>query len=77
MAVSWTLASAAGLWALAHLGGAAVLVGLSGALLGYAFLAVFASALKGVYTAALFRYAERGDAGRFDGRVVASAFRPR
>lgn len=77
MAVSWTLASAAALWALAHLGGAAVLVGLSGALLGYAFLAVFASALKGVYTAALFRYAERGDAGAFDGRLVAAAFRPR
>jgi hypothetical protein len=77
MGVSWTLASAAALWALAHLGGAAVLVGLSGALLGYAFLAVFASALKGVYTAALFRYAERGNAGLFDGRVVASAFRPR
>lgn len=77
MAVSWTLASAAALWALGHLGGAAVTLGVGGAVAGYAFLAVFASALKGIYTAALFRYAEHGDAGAFDGRVVAAAFRPR
>jgi hypothetical protein len=45
--------------------------------LGYLFLVALSSALKGIYMAALYRYASQGDAGLFDGRVVASAFRPR
>lgn len=78
MALSWTLVSAAALWALAQLGGPAVVAGVACAFLGYAFLAVFGSALKGVYTAALFRYADRGDTGAFrDPHLVTAAFRAR
>lgn len=77
MALSWTFVSAGLLWGAARLGPGLVLPAVAVAALGYAFLVVFASALKGVYTAALYRYAAHGDAGAFDGRVVASAFRPR
>lgn len=44
---------------------------------GYVFLMVLASALHGVYTAALYRYAMTGDAGVFDGQVVGNAFSPK
>lgn len=47
------------------------------AVTGFLLLAVVSSALKGIYTAALYRYAETGDAGYFDSAVVADAFRPR
>ena len=47
------------------------------ALTGFVFLGLFTSALKGVYTAALYRYASTGEAGAFDPAIVANAFRPR
>jgi len=77
MAVSWTAVSFGMVRALAQLGTGPALVGFGVAALGYGFLIVFSSALKGVYTAALYRYAAEGDAGVFDSRLVASAFRPR
>lgn len=78
MAVSWTLFSALLLWGTAQLGGIAVGVGVATAVSGYLLLAVFASALKGVYTAALFRYASGGDTGVLpDARLVTAAFRSR
>ncbi len=46
-------------------------------LLGYIFLALFSSALKGVYTAALYRYATTGEAGFFDPGIMGNAFRPK
>ena len=42
---------------------------------GYVFLALLGSALKGIYTAALYRYAMTGDAGAFDGQILGNAFR--
>jgi hypothetical protein len=45
------------------------------AMLGYVALALFLSALKGIYTAALYRYASVGDAGIMEARVVEQAFR--
>lgn len=42
--------------------------------LGYVFLALFASALNGIYTAALYRYAITGDAGYFDADIMGNAF---
>ena len=44
---------------------------------GYVFLMVLASALHGVYTAALYRYAMTGDTGVFDSQVVGNAFSPK
>lgn len=46
-------------------------------ILGYVFLALFSSALKGVYTAALYRYATTGEAGFFDPHIMGNAFRPK
>ena len=45
--------------------------------LGYIFLALFSSALKGVYTAALYQYATTGEVGFFDEDIMGNAFRPK
>ena len=49
----------------------AVLISFSG----YIFLALMGSALKGIYTAALYRYAMTGNAGAFDSQILGNAFR--
>ena len=46
-------------------------------ILGYIFLALFSSALRGVYTAALYQFATTGDAGFFDRNIMENAFRPK
>ncbi len=43
--------------------------------LGYVFLGLLGSALRGIYTAALYRYAMTGDTGYFDPQIMGSAFR--
>ena len=45
--------------------------------LGFIFLALLSSALKGVYTAALYRYAVTGEEGLFDPEIMDNAFRPK
>ena len=45
--------------------------------MGYVFLALFSSALKGIYTAALYRYATTGEAEFFDPSIMGNAFRPK
>lgn len=57
--------------------GAFVLAGAICWLMGYVFLALVSSALKGVYTAALYRYAITGEAGHFDPNIMGDAFRPK
>jgi hypothetical protein len=57
--------------------GAFVLAGAICWLMGYVFLALVSSALKGVYTAALYRYAITGEAGHFDPNIMGNAFRPK
>lgn len=42
--------------------------------MGYVFIGLLGSALKGIYTAALYRYAMTGDAGSFDAQIVGNAF---
>ncbi len=45
---------------------------------GYLFLAVLSSTLKGIYAAALYRYATTGQAGEhFDTSRMQEAFRPK
>jgi len=51
----------------------ALLVSLSG----YILLALLGSALGGIYTAALYRYAMTGDTGTFDAQILGNAFRPK
>jgi hypothetical protein len=45
--------------------------------LGYVLLSLFASALNGIYTAALYRYAMTGDTGHFDATIMGNAFSPK
>ena len=42
---------------------------------GYILIALFSSTLSGIYSAALYRYAVKGDAGFMDQRLLATAFR--
>lgn len=77
MGLSWTLVTALAAFGAAQLGGMAVAPVLVLGVTGYLALAVVGSALKGIYTAALYRYATEGDAGVFDARIMDQAFRPR
>ncbi|MDA0328674.1 MAG: DUF6159 family protein [Gemmatimonadetes bacterium] len=45
--------------------------------LGFVFLTLMGSALNGIYTAALYRYAMTGDTGYFDPQIMGNAFRPK
>ena len=45
--------------------------------LGYVLIALVSSALQGVYTAALYRYAMTGEAGYFAPEIMGNAFRPK
>ncbi|MDT8370252.1 MAG: DUF6159 family protein [Longimicrobiales bacterium] len=79
MAGSWTIIVAGMVAGAAALGGGAVVLGpvLALSVLGYLALGLFISALKGIYTAALYRYASTGDPGIMEARVVEQAFRPK
>lgn len=45
------------------------------AVMGFVLLGLVQSSLHGIYTAALYRYATRGDAGDFDGELLRYAFK--
>lgn len=75
--ISWTFVSVLLVMAGAATGpvGAVTMIGV--AALGYIFLGLVSSALKGIYTAALYRYATTGEAGFFDEALLGGAFRPK
>lgn len=77
MGVSWTLVVAATIAGLVALGaGAGLLLPFIGtAVLGYILLALIASALQGIYTAALYRHASGGRVEGFDEQMLTGAFR--
>jgi len=78
MAMSWTVVSVGILAVMGSLGSFAVALPAIGLVVsGYVFLALFASALNGIYTAALYRYAMTGEAGVFDPQIMGNAFRPK
>lgn len=77
MAMSWTVVSVLLMIGASNLGGVPVLAAVGVMVLGYVFLALLASALKGIYTAALYRYAMTGDTGHFDANIMGNAFRPK
>ncbi len=78
MGLSWTVVCVALFVGIASTG-SLPLIGLMAAtmVLGYVFLALFASALNGIYTAALYRYAMTGEVGHFDADIMGNAFRPK
>ncbi len=77
MAISWTIVSCVLLFLVAA-GGPVFVIPIVGIMvLGYVFLALFASALNGIYTAALYRYAITGEVGYFDADIMGNAFRPK
>ncbi len=76
MGLSWTLVVAGLFWLSVSLpGGTATAIVLGVAVLGYVLLALFASTLKGIYTAALYRYATHGEAHFFEPGILNGAFR--
>lgn len=75
MGLSWALVSALLIAAGAQVGPVGVMITVGVAVLGFCFLALFSSALKGIYTAALYRYATTGEAGMFSSDMVGNAFR--
>jgi hypothetical protein len=77
MAVSWTCVGFVMMFLTAPMGAYGVGPAIAIWVLGYVFLALFASALNGIYTAALYRYAITGDAGYFDADILGNAFRPK
>ena len=79
MGLSWTLVSCVLVFfSIGVTGSAPLTIAAVGVMvLGYVFLALFASALNGIYTAALYRFAMTGDTGHFDARIMDNAFRPK
>lgn len=78
IAVVWTALSIGIIMGMASLGmGMSILAAVGIMLLGYVLLALVASALNGIYTAALYRYAMTGDTGMFDAQIMGNAFRPK
>jgi hypothetical protein len=78
IAVGWTGLNVAVIVGLASVGmGATILAAVGIMVLGYVMLALLASALNGIYTAALYRYAMTGETGFFDPSIMGNAFRPK
>ena len=76
--IAWTALSVAVIMGMASLGmGMTILAAVGIMVLGYIMLALLASALNGIYTAALYRYAMTGETGLFDPRIMGNAFRPK
>jgi hypothetical protein len=78
IAVAWTVLNVAIMVGMASLGmGMTILAAVGVMVIGYIALALFASALNGIYTAALYRYAMTGETGLFDPQIMGNAFRPK
>ncbi|HET9948081.1 MAG TPA: DUF6159 family protein [Longimicrobiales bacterium] len=79
MGLVWTVVSIGGTFFLiAPLQSAPLmLLAVATTVLGYIALALFSTAMQGVYTAALYRFAMTGDTGHFDASIMGNAFRPK
>jgi len=76
--VAWTILNIAIIMGMASLGmGVAILAAVGVMVLGYIMLELVASALNGIYMAALYRYAMTGETGLFDPQIMGNAFRPK
>lgn len=72
---AWTIVLFPLGWAAAMIAPMAVLGVVGVGIVGYVFLALMGSALSGIYTAALYRYAMTGETGYFDSQIMGNAFR--
>ncbi|MDP2955876.1 MAG: DUF6159 family protein [Longimicrobiales bacterium] len=77
MGLSWALVSVGLIVVAAQISPWGVAAAAVVAVAGFLFLGLLASALKGIYTAALYRYASTGEAGYFDPGIIGNAFRPK
>ena len=75
--LSWAAVSVALVMGASSIAPQAMVGAIGIAVLGFAFLGLIGSALNGIYTAALYRYAMTGEAGYFDSGIMGSAFRPK
>jgi hypothetical protein len=76
--LAWTALNVAVIVLMAQLGmGMSILFAGGIMVAGYVLLALFASALNGIYTAALYRFAMTGETGFFDPQIMGNAFRPK
>ncbi|MDT8340915.1 MAG: DUF6159 family protein [Longimicrobiales bacterium] len=75
--IAWTLAVGGAAFLVASVSAPAALALVAGWVLGCVVLSLVATSLKGIYTAALYRYATQGEAAGFDPSFMGSAFRPR
>mgnify|MGYP006969383255 CR=1 FL=1 len=73
--VGWTGVVVAAVYISSMIGAVAVIPALVVGVSGYVFLALLGSALGGIYTAALYRYAMTGDTGEFQADILGNAFR--
>lgn len=74
--LAWTAVGIGLIMAMASLGlGLSILAAVGVIVLGYIVLALWASALNGIYTAALYRFAMTGETGLFDPQIMGNAFR--
>lgn len=73
--LGWTASMFTIGWLLGMVAPAAIIGVVGVGIVGYVFLGLLGSALSGIYTAALYRYAMTGDTGTFDAAVVTNAFR--
>ena len=72
---AWTAVLFALGWAAGMIAPVAILGVVGVGLVGYVFLALVGSALSGIYTAALYRYAMTGESQYFDAQIMGNAFR--
>jgi hypothetical protein len=75
MGFSWAIVSFALVFGAAGTFPSLMIPAIGVSVLGFLFLGLLGSALKGIYTAALYRYAMTGEAGNFDPHVIGAAFR--
>jgi hypothetical protein len=75
MGLSWTIFMGLLIFAMGAISPALMIPAIGLAVLGYLALGLVSSALSGVYTAALYRYATEGETGMFEARMLGQAFR--
>jgi hypothetical protein len=75
--VGWTASLITLGWVASMVSPIAILGVVGVGVVGYVFLVLMGSALSGIYTAALYRYAMTGETGYFEADMIGNAFRPK
>jgi hypothetical protein len=75
MMFAWTVVSGLVLYLVGTVWTATMVPIIAITIMGYVVLGLFGSALNGIYTAALYRYAMTGEVANFDASIMGNAFR--